>query len=255
MLLDPAYLLTVLLVFVRIGGVLVAAPPFHRQQVPVMLKVLLAVLLAYALAGFVRGPLPAGIDQPGGFVIAVAAEALTGLLIGFAARFVFFAVEIAGDIIGYQMSLSLAQVFSPDGESSNPLGRLFSMAFLILFLVLDGPQQILSALALSFDAVPLAGADFVAAGPMLLDGAATLFMSAIRLAAPFMVAMLLVDVSLSMFARVVPQADFFSLGLPLKLLAGTILAALYVEAFGPVAVELVRSVEGDLLRLIEAIAG
>lgn len=255
-LLDPAFVATVLLAFVRIGGVLLTAPPFRHTSVPVTLRVLLAVLLAYGLAGFVRGPLPPGFTDPLGFTLALVVEALTGALLGFAVRFVFFAVEFAVDVIGYQMSLGLAQVFNPiEGTDANPLGQLYSIGFLLLFLLLDGPQQLLRGLALSFEAVPLGGAALPASGPLLLEMAGTMFAAAVRLAMPFMVAMLLVDVALSVFARVVPQADFFSLGLPLKLLAGLGLAVLFVEAFGTVAVELIDQAGRDLLRLVDVLAG
>ena len=52
---DPEYLLRVFLVFVRIGGVLVAAPFFNHPSVPVRVKVFFAVLLAYSLVGLATG--------------------------------------------------------------------------------------------------------------------------------------------------------------------------------------------------------
>ncbi|MDX1530355.1 MAG: flagellar biosynthetic protein FliR [Rhodothermales bacterium] len=259
-LLDPATLLTVLLVFVRVGGVLVAAPFFRQPFLPAPVKVFVAVLLAFSLAGFVGGApggggLPPGVTEPLGLALALGVEALTGLLLGFAAQFPFFAVGFAGDVMGFQMSLSLAQVYNPiEGESANPLGRMLSLAFLLLFLFLDGPHHLVRALALSFEVVPLAGADLAAGGPLLLEWMGAFFATALRLAAPFMVTLLLIDVALGVFARLVPQADLFSLGFPIKLLVGLALFALFVEAFGPVAVDLVGRSLDDLVRMVEAIA-
>lgn len=256
MLLEPAYVLTVLLVFVRIGGLLVAAPFFRQPFLPVLLKVFLAVLLAYGLAGFVGGGLPPGVTKPLGFVVALGIEALTGLLLGFAAQFVFFAVSFAGDIMGFQMGLSMAQVFNPiEGDSSNPLGRLLSLFFLLLFVLLDGPHHLFRGLALSFEVVPLAGAHLAAGGPLLLEWTGGLFASALRLAAPFMVTLFLIDVALGVFARVVPQADLFSLGLPLKLFVGLALLMLFVQAFVPAATDLVGQAIDDLYRMVEVLAG
>jgi flagellar biosynthetic protein FliR len=255
MTLDPDGLFRLGLVFARVGGVLVAAPVFSQRGVPVLLRVLLGVLLALVLAGFAEGPLPAHIDQPVGFVLAAAVEALTGLLMGYAVRFVFWAVEFAGEAIGFQMSLSMAQVFDPmSGSSANPLGRLVSLAFVLLFLLLDGPQMVVAGLARSFATVPLGGADLAAGGPLLLSWTGGFFATAVRLAMPFLVALFLVDVGLGVFARVVPQADLFSISLPLKLLAGMAISIAFVGSFFPLAPALVDEALAGLETLVATLA-
>ncbi len=255
MALDPASLLRLALVFGRVGGVMVSAPVFGQKSIPVPLKVLLAVLLSEILSGFAQGDLPPHVTQPVGFVLAVSVEVLTGLLIGYAVRFVFWSVEFAGEMIGFQMSLSMAQVYDPmSGASSNPLGRLVTWAFLVLFLILDGPQAIVVGLAKSFVAVPLGGADLAAGGPLLLSWTGGFFSTAVRLATPFLVALFLVDVGLGVFARVVPQADLFSISLPLKLLAGLAISIAFMSAFFPLAPGLVDSATAGLDALFAALA-
>ena len=256
MLLDPEYILRVLLVFVRIGGLLVAAPFFSQKLIPVQVKVMLAAFLAFSLAGLAGGALPPAVTHPVGFVVAVVVEALTGVMLGFAAQFVFYAVQFAGDVIGFQMSLSLAQIYNPiSGEPSNPIGRMLTLLFMLLFVLLDGPQQIVIALVTSFKIVPLAGANLAAGGPLLLQWTGAFFTTALRLAAPFMVTLFLVDVALGVFARMVPQADLFSLSLPLKLLVGLSLFALFLQGFGPVVPDLVGRMVGDMARLLDVFAG
>ncbi|WP_420456777.1 flagellar biosynthetic protein FliR [Rubrivirga sp.] len=254
MALDPDSLLRLALVFGRVSGVMVAAPVFGQKGVPVMLKVLLGVLLSVILVGFAQDPLPAHIGHPVGFVLAVSVEVLTGLLIGYAVRFVFWAVEFAGEMIGFQMSLSMAQVYDPMTQAaSNPLGRMINWAFLLLFILLDGPQAIVGGLARSFVAVPLGGADLSGSGPLLLSWTGGFFDTAIRLAMPFLVALFLVDVGLGVFARVVPQADLFSISLPLKLLAGMAISIAFVAAFFPLAPSLVDQATAGLDALFAAL--
>ncbi len=253
---DPTTFLRTLLVFARVSGVMVAAPVFGQKSVPVPLKVLFGVLLALLLVGFAQGPLPPHVGHPVGFVLAASVEVLTGLLMGYAMRFVFWAVDFAGEMIGFQMSLSLAQVYDPmSGGSANPMGQLVSLLFLLLFLLLDGPQRIVTGLASSFVAVPLGGANLAAGGPLLVTWTGGFFATAVRLAMPFLVALFLVDVALGVFARVVPQADLFSISLPLKLLAGLAISVAFVAAFVPMAPALVDGVSRGLTDLLRVLGG
>ncbi len=255
MALDPISLIRIALVFGRVSGVMVAAPVFSQKGVPVPVKVMLSVLLSVILVGFAPEALPPHILHPVGFLIAVGIEVLTGLLMGYAIRFVFWAVDMAGEMIGFQMSLSMAQVYDPmSGAAANPLGRLLTFVFLLLFCLLDGPQQIVIGLARSFVAVPLGGADIAAGGPLLLSWTGGFFSTAVRLAMPFLVALFLADVGLGVFARVVPQADLFSISLPLKLLAGIMVSIAFMVAFFPLAPGLVDQAITSLDVLFDTLA-
>lgn len=254
--LEPENLIRVFLVFVRIGGLMVAAPFFGHRSVPVQVRVLFAAMLAWALVGLVEGSLPPHATETIPLVLAVVIEALTGVALGFAAQFIFFALSFAGEVIGFQMGLSLAQIYNPvEGLYANPLGRLLSFSFLMIFLLIDGHHHVLRALVGSFEVVPLSGARLEATGGLLLEWMGALFVTAIRLASPFMVTILLVDTALGVFARVVPQADLFSLGLPLKLLVGLGMTYFFLENLFPVIPDLVALMLNDLLTLIEALAG
>ncbi len=252
---EPAYLFTIVLVFVRIGGLMVAAPFFSHMSVPVRVRILFSVLMAYILVGFVPGPLPANIGHPVALVLAVGMEALTGVMLGFAAQFVFWSVQYAGELIGYQMALGLATVFNPmDGVHSNPVGRFLMTTMLLFFLLLDGHHQVIQALVLSFQVVPLAGADLAAGGPLMLHWTGHFFTTAMKLASPFMITIFLVDASLGIFARVAPQADLFSVALPVKLLVGMSMMVVFMGNFVPMIPAMIDTMYTDLLALIEAFA-
>jgi len=252
--LDPNYLLSVLLVFVRISGLLLAAPFFNQQSFSVRIRVLLAVLMAYALAGLVGGPPPYAYHAFG-FVATIGVEALTGLVIGFSAQLLFLAIQFAGEIIGFQMTLGIAQVYDPvSGQSANPMGRLLSLAFMLVFVLTDGHHMILRALEESFIVVPLGGATLQASGPLLLDWTADIFTLSLRLAAPFMITIFLIDATLGVFARIVPQADLFSLSLPLKLSLGIALAYFYIQNLFPIVPDMVADMTEDLFQLVDVLA-
>ncbi len=252
--LNPEFLLRIFLIFVRIGGVLLAAPFFSHNSIPVRVRIFFAVLLAYALSGLIPGELPPYANTTVGMAIAVLIEAVTGLAIGFAGQLIFWAVTFAGEIIGFQIGLSLAQAFDPGSNGQvNPLGRFLSLTFLLCFLLVDGHHQIMRALIGSFQVVPLAGAQVAAAGPYLISWTGGFLATALRLSAPFLVTIALVDTALALFSRVVPQADLFSIGIPLKLLLGLIVTYFFVQHFLPVIPGMVDAMTGDILRMLEAI--
>ena len=255
-LLNTEYLLQVFLVFVRISGLLLVAPFFSQQTFSVRIRVLLAVVMAYAMTGIVASDLPPFVLNGFGFMAAVGIEAFTGILLGFTAQFVFYAVQFAGEIIGYQMALGIAQIYDPlSGNSANPVGRLLSLAFMLVFVIIDGHHVLLRALATSFEVVPIGGAILQAGGPLLLDWTADFFTTAIRLAAPFIITILLIDVTLGIFARLVPQANLFMLSLPLKLSVGLLVCYFFMQNLFPLIPSLIDGIQTDLLRMIEAIAG
>ncbi len=250
----PDFYLLLLLVFVRIGGVFVAAPFFSLPNIPVRLKVLLALLLAFTVTFTLPPTLPPHAHQAVGFFVYLVVEALTGLLLGFAAQFIFFAVQFAGEVIGFQIGLSLAQVYNPiDGTPSNPLGRLLSMTLLLVFVLVDGHHYVLEALAASFEVVPPAGARLAHGGLLLQEWMRDFFVTALRLAAPFMITIFLVDTALGVFSRVVPQADLFTLSLPLKLMAGLVLTYLIMQTFIPYLPTLLQPVWDDLLQMVDVL--
>lgn len=255
MFLSPEHLLRVLFVFARVSGLAFSAPVFGHKSVPVLTRVLLSALLAFVLAGFATAPLPAHALHPVGFMLIAAREVVTGLLLGYAVRFVFWAVEFAGEAIGFQMSLSLAQAYDPmSGGTVNPLGRAIGLSFLLLFVLLDGPQQVVVGLATSFDAIPLGGGQVAAGGPLLLSWTGAFFSTSVRLAMPFLVALFLADVGLGVFSRVVPQADLFSISLPLKLLAGFAIAIVFLSSLFPLAPGLFDGAAAQMREMVQALA-
>ena len=251
---DPEYLLKVFLIFVRIGGLLLTAPFFDNRAIPVKVKVFLSVLLAHALVGLVPSTLPPHATTTLGMMVAVAIEALTGVTLGFSAQFIFWTVQFAGEVLGFQLGLSLAKLVDPiNGVPSNPIGRLLALSFMMIFLLLDGHHHLLRALMVSFEAVPLAGAQLDASGPLLLSWTGKFFLSALQLAAPFMITIFLIDTTLGILARVAPQMDLFAIALPSKLLLGLVLTYFYMQYFFPVVPGMTDSMLSDLLQMVETL--
>jgi flagellar biosynthetic protein FliR len=106
-----------------------------------------------------------------------------------------------------------------------------------VFLAIGGDKIYISALVQSFQVVPLQQAQLELAGPFMLELATYLFVIGVQLTAPFMIVLFLVDLSLAIFARIMPQANIMFIALPIKLGVGFILLYL-VAPYLPIAFEM-----------------
>jgi flagellar biosynthetic protein FliR len=218
-------------------------------------RLLFAILLAFAIAPVATIQVTVA-HEPISLLVAVMLEAGTGLTIGFVTQFLFWSVQFAADILGFQMGLSMAQVYSTaEGLAANPIGRFVSLGLLMVFILVDGPQDIIRALAFSLETVPVATANLFAPAETLVNWAGSLFSVGIRFASPFIVSFLLVEFSLGVFARVVPQADLFSLGLPIKLMVGLLLTLLFSRSLFTAFPHLVADTLKMVSRIINLMAG
>ena len=220
---SPQLVHTFALVFFRLAGMMIFAPLFGSTRIPRQVRALLVLVLALGITPSVR---PAVLrPEAWELAMAIGGEMAFGLAMGMALSLVFVASQWAGEMIGQQMGLNLGEVFDPQfGASGSVLGELYFMLTLVVFLVVDGHHAMVRGVRDSFDALPLleAGVDrgVVETVVGLLGGATVL---AIRLAAPMLVTMLVVDLVLGLIGKTVPQMNVMSAGLTLRAVVGMVI--------------------------------
>lgn len=214
------------LVMMRCAGLVFAAPLFGHHAIPTLVKFGLAGCLTIALvnpAGASAGTLP--------LLIAAPVELVIGLSLGFILSLAFEAVELAGRVIAIQLGLSLGSVFSPtEEEASTAIDPFFSVLAGLLFLAMGLQLAVVQVLANSFVVYPV-GAGWPA--DLSTTGAQTVALSmelGVRVALPIALVLLLVELSVALLARAIPQINVFILGLPLKMLVGLAVLALGMPA-------------------------
>jgi flagellar biosynthetic protein FliR len=137
-------------------------------------------------------------------------------------RFLFAAVQTGGQIIGFQMGFSMINVIDPlTGQQVVVTSHFLYMTTLLTFLALNGHLYLLQGLADSFALVPPGG---ILLGPALGQGllrlAAGMFTLGVKIAAPVMAALFLVDLALALIGRAAPQMHVLILGFPIKIAVG-----------------------------------
>ena len=176
-----------------------------------------------------------------GWVVLAAREVLIGATVGLVVSFAFRAAEAAGALVDVVRGANLGEVLAPASETrTSPVGALYLLLASVIFLELGGLGRLVEALARSYDAVPLPGVGGLVgasagglggAAELILAASAKLIESAVGLAAPVMVALVLADLALGAVARILPAAPLYFAAMPLKALLGIGIVLLGLGAF------------------------
>ena len=242
-----------LLLFVRCTSLLVAAPFFGHEAVPVQIKVGLGMFIAFVLYPLMSAGGPQVDLRLGPLVLLAVKEAGVGLTIGFAASLIFSGVIAAGELVGFDLGFSMATVFDPETGVNNPIvGQFFYVIFMLVFFLVNGHHHVLQTLVLTYDVVPVGSLEITGS---LVDRIVSLcgivFAVAAKLAAPVIVASFLINVAFSVLARVAPQINVFVVSFPVKIGVGL----LVLMTAGPMMVfvfkKLLSGFERNVLELIK----
>ncbi|MGH9469241.1 MAG: flagellar biosynthetic protein FliR, partial [Terriglobia bacterium] len=180
-------LIKALLVGARVSMLMVFAPFLGSGAIPKKAKAGLTIALtallypAYAAA-------PKGMAA-GDWLMLVPGELVIGLLIGLSVQIVFDGVQLAGEIVGFQLGFSLESVIDPTTLANTPVLSLFHQSIaLLIFLQLDAHFWVLRALAHSFVILPPGSVGVTpAAAKTLLDAAGGIFWIGVQMAAPVLI--------------------------------------------------------------------
>jgi len=253
---DPARLFSFLLTFMRFSIILFLLPFFGASLLPNMVKAALCLLLAVALwpkLAFSGTMLPA---TPWTLALMFLGEVIMGLLLNILVLLLFAAVQSAGSIMGFSMGFSLMNSIDPmTGASESGLGHLMSQVTTMLFLSLNGHLVLLSSVAQSFDLVPPGGLLInPALGEHLIRFTGQMFVMALKIAAPIMASIFLVDLALALVARAAPQMNVLFIGFPLKISVGFLFMTLVFAALGIYVDQFIAEL-GPVFRLVLKGAG
>ncbi|MEN9435708.1 MAG: flagellar biosynthetic protein FliR [Pseudomonadota bacterium] len=209
--------------FLRTLAFFTSAPVFSSRAIPLRVKVALAFFVAVAMQASLPDMPIVGFNDPR--VLAVVVQQVgVGLAMGFAVRVVFAAVELAGEVVGFQMGLNFAAFFDPMiGAQSSAVARFFGQMTSLLFLALNGHLMVFLAINNSFRAFPIDHNFLQSLAQMQLQRVgADLFASALWIALPMMGMLMFTNLALGIVSRVAPQMNIFAVGFPITLVVGLV---------------------------------
>lgn len=207
---------------VRMSSFIVAWPVFGVTNVPSHVKILLALTISFIIFPTLNTSAVQA-DMSAGYLIVLSIkESFVGLAIGYLARLFLFTFSMAGQIMSISMGLSGVQLFNPAmGEQSTAIDQTLVMLAGLFFLAINGHHLFLTGIVKSFDLVPLSmnlvhTGVFGHAGEMLQ----TIMVIGLKLSAPVMIAVLLMNLVMAIIGRAVPQINVLVTSLPVNILVG-----------------------------------
>lgn len=221
----PVFVLALL----RIGAAMAFLPAFGERAVPLRVKLVLTLALTSLVFPTLLAGAPPELVRPADWVLAGAAEVISGLFLGFTFRLMVFSLQVAGTIAA--QSTSLAQVFgggvTPDPQPA--LGNIFLMAGLALAALSGLHVHLTEAFLLSFLLLPVGtfpSANIISA--WAIADVSRMFVVGFTLSAPFVAAAMLYNLALGAINRAMPQLMVAFVGAPALTLGGLALAALSI---------------------------
>ncbi len=206
----------VLTVGARVSAMMLFAPFFGSMTIAPRVKAGLAIILTAIVYPVVAAGLPPVTGAVGWKV--AGGEFILGLIMGITLQFVFEGLELAGQIVGFQVGHALANLINPQSDAETPILANFYQAIgLLIFLQLNVHHWLLRALAKSFDYCP--PDMFVtspAAAEIIWRAAGGMLLVAVQVAIPTLLATMLIDIALAFVGRASPQLPVLFVGISVK---------------------------------------
>jgi flagellar biosynthesis protein FliR len=226
----PALAAAFLLMFARIGTMIMLLPGLGEASVPVRVRLVVALALTAVLFPLHRAAFQVDLRAFGPVMLLLGQELIVGAVLGVTARLAISALHVAGSVVAQQLGLGFVTAIDPtQGQQGMLVGNFLTVLGVTLLFATDLHHLIIAALHDSYalfrpGELPLAG-DVAALTTRTI---ATAFRIGVQLSAPFIVFGLLFNLGLGVLSRLMPQMQVFFVGLPLSILIGFVVLLLVV---------------------------
>src|SRR5436305_2308178 len=210
----PALAAAFMLVFARIGAMVMLLPGLGESNIPVRIKLAIALLLTLIILPLHRAAYHVDIGSLTPLLVLMVHEIVIGVVLGATARVTLSALQVAGSVIAQQLGLGFVTAVDPtQGQQGAVIGNFLTMLGLALLFATDSHHLVIAALNDSyavFSPGELMPSGDVAA--LATRAFAAAFRIGMQLSAPFLVFGLVFNFGLGVLARLLTQMQDFLVG-------------------------------------------
>jgi flagellar biosynthetic protein FliR len=246
----PALAAAFLLVFARVGMMIMLLPGVGELTIPSRVRLTIALMLAAILLPMHRNAYQIDLQSLGPVITMLFQELLIGAVLGMTARLAVSALQVAGTVVAQQLGLGFITAVDPtQNQQGVIIGNFLTLLGITLIFATDLHHLIIAALDDSYrlfqpGEIPIVGD----VAHLMTRTVTTAFKIGIQLSAPFLVFGLLFNLGLGVLSRLMPQMQVFFIGLPLSIMLGFALLLVVIGTMMGVFVGYLEGVLGELAR-------
>lgn len=225
--------LTFLLVFARLTAMLMFNPLFSRVNIPNITRMGLVFVLSLLLAPLQPAGLVEGMSDVI-FLFSLVREVFIGLVYGFVFQIFYYMLFFAGDMMDTDMGVAMAKTFDPATSIQTSFsGGLLTMLFALYIFASGSHLALIRIFAESFRMIPIGtGGLSVTVAQFVIKLFSSIFLLALRIWAPFMVAEFILQASMGILMKFIPQITVFVINFQLRILLGLLMLFLFAPLIG-----------------------
>lgn len=221
----PAFAAAYLLIFARIGTMIMLFPGIGELMLSSRMRLTIALILAALMYPLHRQAYQIDLSSLNPVLLMLGKELLIGAVLGISARLALSALQYTGSVIAQQLGLGFVTEVDPtQGQQGVIFGNFLAMLGLVLIFATDLHYLVIGALDDSYTLfspgeIPATG-DIAA---LTTRTVASSFRIGMQLAAPFLVFGILFNLGLGLLSKLMPQMQVFFVGVPLSILIGLLI--------------------------------
>jgi flagellar biosynthetic protein FliR len=228
----PALAAAFMLVFARVGAMVMLLPGLGESNIPARIKLATALLLTLIILPLHRAAYHVDTGSLAPLLVQMLYEIIIGIVLGATARVTLAALQVAGSVIAQQLGLGFVTAIDPtQGQQGLLIGNFLTLLGVTMLFATDSHYLVIAALNDSYSIFspgePMPSGDIAALATRAFAAA---FKIGMQLAAPFLVFGLVFNIGLGVLARLMPQMQVYFIGVPLSILAGFMILVAVIGA-------------------------
>ncbi len=239
------------LILIRVSTFLMSSSLFNSSQINPLLKILMSIVLS--LVAFEANK-KARIDLDSQIIFLALKEAFLGLVLGALTRFFFFALNMASEITSQALGLGSASIFNPlSGINSTLIEQFQTILAILIFFAIQGHHVLITALFQSFDVVSLSQMSLKFGGlGEFVSWCQALFEIALRISAPIVSSLFLVNLGMGILGRAVPQINVFVTSFQVTIMVGFIVLFISMPLYINEVVQIMNITETQMVKMMRS---